>query len=176
MAKKRIRDERLDKFVIPAQTIEAMNKLNLKTHDDGKEHGMALCLGNNNRIVPGSESTGNAYSINIKETCKKKGEKYVGSFHTHPRPSETKFSAMDLWSSCDVKSKIDCVGMNQKGEIECFTKKNQNKSCQDTAESLVNIEDLYLDINEEDKKILKDDLLKEVDKFTDAKFVAKKVL
>lgn len=173
--KKKAKDHRLDKLYIPASTIERMNDLNHKTHNTGKEHGMSLCLSPDKRVVPGIESVGDESSIDIAETCGTRKNKYIGSFHTHPRPSETKFSAMDLFSSCDIKSKIDCVGMNRDGEIECYAKK-QNKSCQNTAEALVKIEDVYLDIDEDDRKILKSNLLEEVDKITDQKFNSKKIL
>jgi hypothetical protein len=173
--RKKARDQRLDKLFIPASTIERMNELNHKTHETGREHGMALCLSPDKRVVPGIESVGDEGSIDISETCGTRKNKYIGSFHTHPRPSETKFSAMDLFSSCDVKSKIDCVGMNRNGEIECYAKKTK-KSCQDTAEALVKIEDMYFDIDPEDRKILKSNLLEEVDKLTDKKFISKKIL
>lgn len=171
-----IKDEYIDSFYIPKETIEEMNNLNYKTHKDRKEHGMALCINPQKRIVPGKESTGDFISINIPETCKDKSDKFLGSFHTHPRPSETRFSAMDLFSSCDRKSKIDCVGMNKEGEIECFVKKDLNMSCQDDAKPLVDIEDTYKYLDPDDIEIVKEALLGAVDNLTNDRFKSKKIL
>lgn len=179
MAKKRIRESKIDSFVIPVSTIERMNELNHKTHQNGKEHGMALCLDKKERkVVPGNESEGDEISIWVPETCKdRKNQTYIGSFHTHPRPSETAFSAMDLFSSCDVRSKLDCVGMNRKGEIVCFTKKDKSKSCQKDAKALVEIENLYGEFGEEyDGDVIPDAVIKTVDKLVDKKFISKKIL
>lgn len=180
MSKKRnnrIKDQKVDTFLIPASTIERMNDLNHKTHQSGKEQGMALCLNKNTqKIVPGNESEGDEISIFVPETCKSKDERYWGSFHTHPRPSETAFSAQDLFSSCDVRSKLDCVGMNKQGEIVCFTKKDKTKSCQKDAESLVKIEDMYGDLGEEYNGDIPDAVLNTVDKLVDRKFISKKIL
>lgn len=174
--RQRIKDEKVGNLFIPKETIERMNELNHMTHKKGVEHGMALCLNPQKRVVPGKESVGNEGSIYVPETCMSKKDKYIGSYHTHPRPSETKFSAMDLFSSCDIKSKLDCIGMNKYGEIECFAKKTPNKSCQDTAEALVKIEDIYFQISDEDREIIKPALLDEVDRLTEEKFDSKKVL
>ena len=177
MSKKRIREERIDSFVIPVSTIEKMNELNHHTHKVGKEHGMALCLDKKlKQVVPGNESVGDEISIFVPETCKERGQKYIGSFHTHPRPSETAFSAMDLFSSCDVKSKLDCVGMNAKGEIVCFVKKNQGESCQNDAKALVKIEDMYGEFDEEYNGDIPDAVLETVDKLVDKKFIKKRIL
>lgn len=174
--KKEFGSETINSFFIPKSTIDSMNELNHKTHNDGREHGMALCLNKENRIVPGRQSTGDDVSIYVPESCKGRYDKYYGSFHTHPRPSETRFSATDLFSSCDEESKIDCIGMNKKGEIQCFIKKNQGKSCQDEAKPLVDIEDTYVYIDPDDREIVKTALLNAVDNFTDEKFKSKKIL
>lgn len=178
MSKKRIREERLDSFVIPVSTIEKMNELNHKTHQTGKEHGMSLCFDRKEKkVVPGNDSIGDEVSIFVPETCKdRKNQKYIGSFHTHPRPSEAAFSAMDLFSSCSVKSKIDCVGMNKYGEIVCFAKKNQNKSCQKDAHALVKIENMYGELDEEYNGDIPDAVIETVDKLVDKKFISKKIL
>lgn len=173
---KHLKTKIIDSFVIPKETIEEMNELNHKTHQTGKEHGMALCLSPQKKIVPGKTSVGNEYSIYIPETCKNKEDLYYGSFHTHPRPSETKFSAMDLFSSCDKNSKIDCIGMNKHGEVECFVKKNKNKSCQEEVRPLVDIENTYQWISPKDRDVVKDALLDAVDNITDDKFKSKKIL
>lgn len=179
MSRKRIREERLDSFVIPVSTIEKMNELNHETYKTGKEHGMSLCLDRKlKKVVPGNESQGDEISIWVPETCKdKRNQKYIGSFHTHPRPSETAFSAMDLFSSCAVKSKLDCVGMNKKGEIVCFTRKDKGKSCQNDAKALVKIEDMYGELDEEyDGDLIPDAVIETVDKLVEKKFVSKKIL
>ncbi len=174
--KKTIKDVYIDSFLIPKETIEAMNNLNHKTHIDKREHGMSLCISKDKKVVPGKESIGDFDSIDIPEICKRKEDKYLGSFHTHPRPSETRFSAMDLFSSCDKASKIDCVGMNKEGEIQCFIKRNPNESCQEDAKPLVDVEDTYKYLNPEDMDIVKDALLGAVDNFTDDRFKNKKIL
>ncbi len=171
-----VKDEYINSFFIPKETIETMNELNYKTHQDKREHGMALCFSPDKRVVPGKESIGDFDSIDVPETCKRKDDKYLGSFHTHPAPSETKFSAMDLFSSCDKRSKIDCVGMNKEGEIQCFIKRKQNESCQDDAKPLVDVEDTYKYLNPEDMDIVKEALLGAVDNFTDDRFKNKKIL
>lgn len=180
MSKKnsRIKDQKIDKFLIPASTIERMNELNYKTHQTGKEQGMSLCLDKKTkRVVPGHESEGDEISIFVPETCKEQGQKYIGSWHSHPQPSETAFSAMDLFSSCAVKSKLDCVGMNKKGEIVCFTKKDKTTSCQNDAKALVEIENMYGELDEEyDGDIIPDAVIATVDKLVDKKFISKKIL
>ena len=129
------------------------------------------------KIVPGKSSVGDEISIWVPETCNKKEHKYIGSFHTHPRPSETAFSAMDLFSSCSVRSKLDCVGMNERGEIVCFAKKNQKESCQKDAKALVEIENMYSEFDEEyDGDIIPDAVIKTVDKLVENKFISKKIL
>lgn len=172
----RYKDSSVDSFFIPKETIEAMNKLSHKTSETGREYGMALCLNKDKRVVSGNIETGDFVSVDVPETCKDYNDKFIGSFHTHPEPSETRFSAMDLFSSCDNKSKIDCVGMNKKGEIRCFVKKNLNKSCQEDAKPLVDIEDTYKYLDEDDVFIVKDALLKAVDNFTENKFKEKLIL
>lgn len=178
MSKKRIRESKIDSYVIPVSTVEKMNELNHKTYETGKEHGMALCLDKKSgKVVPGDESEGDEISIWVPETCKTKGQKYIGSMHTHPHPSETAFSAMDLFSSCAVKSKLDCVGMNAKGEIVCFTRKDKSKSCQNDAKALVAIENMYGELDEEyDGDIIPDAVIATVDKLVDKKFISKKIL
>lgn len=177
MVKKRIREERLNSFVIPVNTIQKMNELNHKTHQTGREQGMSLCFDKKEKkVVPGYDAEGDEISISIPEICNK-GQKYIGSFHTHPAPSETAFSAMDLFSSCAVRSKIDCVGMNKKGDIVCFTRKNKDKSCQKDAKALVEIENLYGELDEEyDGDIIPDAVIETVDKLVEKKFVSKKIL
>jgi hypothetical protein len=175
----RIKDQTVDKFLIPAGTIERMNELNYKTHQSGKEQGMALCLDKKSgRVVPGNESEGDEISIFVPETCKdRKNQAYIGSWHSHPKPSETAFSAMDLFSSCDKRSKIDCIGMNKQGEIVCFVKKNLNESCQHDAKALVEIENMYGELGEEyDGDIIPDAVIETVDKLVDKKFISKKIL
>ncbi|MDD3474347.1 MAG: hypothetical protein PHP08_00405 [Candidatus Dojkabacteria bacterium] len=173
---KKTGDEIVNSFFIPKETIREMNELNHKTAVNGKEHGMALCLSEDRKVVPGKSSVGDYVSIMVPETCKGKHDKYIGSYHTHPRPSETRFSAMDLLSSCDEESKIDCVGMNKKGEIECYIKRNQGKSCQDEAKPFVDIEDTYVYIDPVDRETVKTALLNAVDNFTEKKFKSKKIL
>lgn len=174
----RIKDQTIGKFLIPASTIERMNELNYKTHQTGKEQGMALCWDKKtHRVVPGHESEGDEISIFVPETCKdRKNQKYIGSWHSHPQPSETAFSAMDLFSSCDVRSKLDCVGLNKKGEIECYIKKNQNLSCQNDAQALVEIENMYGELGEEYNGDIPDAVIATVDKLVDKKFISKKIL
>lgn len=174
----RIKDQTIDKFLIPASTIERMNELNHKTHQSGKEQGMSLCYDKNTkRIVPGNESEGDEISIFVPETCKdRKNQKYVGSWHSHPRPSEAAFSAMDLFSSCDKRSKIDCVGLNKQGEIVCFVKKDLNKSCQKDAKALVEIENMYGEFDEEYNGEIPDAVISTVDKLVEKKFISKKIL
>jgi len=174
--KKTIKDSSINSFYIPKETTEAMNKLNYKTHLDKREHGMSLCIRKNKKVVPGKESIGDFDSIDIPETCKRKEDKYLGSFHTHPRPSEARFSAMDLFSSCDKRSKIDCIGMNKEGEIQCFIKRNPNESCQEDAKPLVDVEDTYKYLDPDDMDIVKEALLGAVDNFTEDKFKNKKIL
>jgi len=181
MSRKRIRDSKIDSFVIPVDTIQKMNELNHQTYQTGKEQGMALCLDKKDKkemkIVPGNSSVGDEISIWVPETCKERGQRYIGSFHTHPQPSETAFSAMDLFSSCAVKSKLDCVGMNKKGEIVCFTKKDKSVSCQKDAEALVKIENMYGELGEEyDGDIIPDAVISTVDKLVEKKFISKKIL
>lgn len=177
MSKKRIRESKIDSYVIPVSTVEKMNELNHKTFETGKEHGLSLCLDKKTqKIVPGDESVGDEISIWVPETCKEKGQKYIGSFHTHPRPSETAFSAMDLFSSCAVKSKLDCVGLNKQGEIVCFVKKDLNKSCQKDAKALVEIENRYGEFDEEYNGDIPDAVIATVDKLVEKKFISKKIL
>ena len=86
---------------------------------------------------------------------------------------------MDLLSSCNVRSKLDCVGMNRRGEIVCFTKKNRNKSCQKEAEALVKIENLYEELYNKDPQLYEDTkevVLDSVDKIVDKRFIEKKIL
>ena len=66
--------------------------------------------------------------------------------------------------------------MNKEGEIQCFIKKNLNKSCQDEAKPLVDIEDTYKYLDSNDIDIVKEALLGAVDNFTDDKFKSKKIL
>lgn len=178
MSKRKIREERIDSYVIPVSTIEKMNELNHETYKTGKEHGMALCLDKKlGQVVPGNESVGDEISIFVPETCGKQGQRYIGSFHTHPQPSETAFSAMDLFSSCAIKSKLDCVGMNKQGEIVCFTRKDKGKSCQNDAKALVEIENMYGELDEEyDGDIIPDAVIETVDKLVEKKFDSKKIL
>ena len=179
-SRKEIRDQKIDQYTIPASTIERMNELNHKTHQTGREQGLALCLDKKTQtVVPGDKSEGDEISIWVPETCKdknKRNQTYIGSFHTHPRPSETAFSAMDLFSSCAVKSKLDCVGLNKQGEIVCFVKKNQNESCQKDADSLVAIENMYGEFDEEYNGEIPDAVIATVDKLVEKKFIAKKIL
>lgn len=181
MSRKRIRESKIDSYIIPVATIEKMNELNHETNSTGKEHGMALCAGKKDkdgsiRVVPGNESIGDEISIFVPESCKEKGQRYIGSMHTHPRPSETAFSAMDLFSSCAVKSKLDCVGMNKQGEIVCFTRKDKGKSCQNDAKALVEIENMYGELDEEYNGDIPDAVISTVDKLVEKKFVSKKIL
>ena len=177
--KGKIKDQKVDVFYIPSSTVQKMNELDYNTYKTGREQGMALCLDKKDRVVPGNESQGSQNMIEVPETCKSRSDKFIGSFHTHPRPSETKFSAMDLLSSCNVRSKLDCVGMNRRGEIVCFTKKNRNKSCQKEAEALVKIENLYEELYNKDPQLYEDTkevVLDSVDKIVDKRFIEKKIL
>ena len=181
MSKKRITNQKANGFIIPVSTIEEMNKLNHKTYETGREHALALCLDKRSKqVVPGNSAIGNEVSVYFEPKCKdKKNQKYVGNFHTHPEPSETKFSAADLVMACNKKEYIDCVGMDSEGNIACYMRKrngNDSKTCLKDANALMDIEDMYGKLSMDDEGVIPEAVLYNVDKIVDKKFTSKKIL
>lgn len=164
------------KYIIPIDVIKEMDEQIRDTHETGKEHGMSLCADRNNGTVAvGYKSVGTDRGISVSERCRKKTEKYVGSFHTHPNDSEAAASAQDLFSSCLDISNLDCVGKNKYGEIVCYEKKVKNSSCVTDAEPLKSVEDIFHEIPYDSLPKIKKDLYDEVDRLAEKKFNLHKI-
>lgn len=165
------RERRINSFIIPHDVMKEMDEMIEDTHRTGKEHGMSLCADKDNHTVNvGYKSVGTETGISISERCRKKNEKYIGSFHTHPNDSEAAASAQDIFSSCLEISNLDCVGKNKKGEIVCYSKKSKGSSCVNEARPLKAIEDVFHEIEPDDLLEIKRDLYKEVDKLAEKRF------
>lgn len=166
----------INSYILPNDVLKEMDDLIKYTHDTGKEHGMSLCADkDNHRVSVGHKSVGTESGISISERCRKKNEKYIGSFHTHPDDSEAAASAQDLFSSCLDISNLDCVGKNKYGEIVCYEKKDKGSSCTDEVEPLKDIEDVFHHIDEDDLPEIKRDLYREVDRIAERRFNLHKI-
>lgn len=180
MSRRRKREDiekgyKANSYIIPLDVIKEMDEQIKDTHETGKEHGMSLCSDRNHIINMGYKSIGTEKGISISEKCRKKGEKYVGSFHTHPDDSEAAASAQDIFSSCLRISNLDCVGKNRKGEILCYAKKQVGSSCTNDAEPLKDIEDVFHHIPYDQLQDIKKDLYSEVDRLAERKFNLHKI-
>lgn len=167
---------RTDAYIISKDVIREMDEQIKDTHQTGKEHGMSLCADKMNHVVTvGYKSIGTDRGISVPERCRKRTEKYIGSFHTHPNDSEAAASAQDLFSSCLDISNLDCVGKNRWGEIVCYEKKVKNTSCIEDAQALKSIEDVFHEIDPDVLPEIKRDLYKEVDRVASKKFKLHKI-
>ncbi len=158
-------------YIIPVNVINEMDKMIYDTHIDRKERGMSLCSNKkNNKIEIGLKSIGTDRGIAVPEQCRKKSQKYLGSYHTHPDDSETAASAQDLFSSCLKISNLDCIGKNEQGEIVCYEKQNKNSSCVHDVKPLLDIENIFHELPRDQLPEIKRNLYDEVDKTADKHF------
>lgn len=173
---KRRQREEINSYIIPLDTMKDMDDMIRLTHETGKEHGMSLCVDKtNHEIRTGFKSVGTDMGIAVSEDCKKKSQKYIGSFHTHPDDSETAASALDLFSSCLKISNLDCIGKNERGEIVCYEKKEKGTSCVHDAKPMKDVEDVLHEIPYGQAQDIKKELYREVDRIANRHFNVHKV-
>jgi len=92
--------------------IEAMIRYSIESYELSREIGFTLCKTKEGRIVPGNLCMGESCRIFLKD-CPK-GQKIIGTFHTHPVPSgrpNDVLSRGDILASFVSKDeKVACIG------------------------------------------------------------------
>lgn len=108
-------------------SIDKLKKIIIASEQEKREHGSLFCgttdippFGN---IYHSGLYTGDQYNVELKG-CK--GQKQIGSFHTHPRTKRGKnignLSSKDIYESIYHKHSFSCIGLIEKDKpiIKCF--------------------------------------------------------
>ena len=120
---------RLNSFVLSDSIIERMGYHLERSRSIGLEHGFVLCsehTSDGDILTDSGHCIGTKCELIFEAACKKKHERVVGSYHTHPRGTSL-MSDIDMKTSCDHE--IACVGGGKDNRITCFvTKKHIDKN------------------------------------------------
>lgn len=112
------RNDTIESYNFLSETIERMKHLSKSTKNN--ELGFNLCSDKNNDVRAKHECEGS--ECEFKSThpgqCDR-DEKFIGTFHTHPRHDNVDPSAGDLYN---VQTQgVGCIGISN-GKVKCYTK------------------------------------------------------
>jgi hypothetical protein len=85
----------LGEFVLPVSIVKKMKDLVIKSEKIGKEICLDFCADSENIIIARNEFIGEEDCVRTYKNCKK-GEVFLGAFHTHPYNDKVGLSIEDL--------------------------------------------------------------------------------
>lgn len=112
-----------------------------------KELGFDLCLNKVEGIVARNDCEGEAFCINTSKECHV-GERYIGTFHTHPFVDKTDPSVHDIISA--IMEGVVCIGSRK--EIICYEDAMSPLSSEEFSKANAKIEEIYENFENVDKE------------------------
>lgn len=93
------------------------SKIDVELHEDGREHGFAICQDPEGNFDKGRETIGHRYGVQIDVKCPT-GFECTGLFHTHPGGRPTP-SRQDIKEACRLRLRHLCIAVPETGELQC---------------------------------------------------------